>query len=156
MEWLKSLLTNPFLLTGLSAWLVAQVIKMIINSIINKTFSLGWLFSDGGMPSGHSATVSSLAVFTLLERGPSSFEFAIAMILAIIVCHDATGVRRETGKQAVLLKEIIESFEILTTKKLPEVKLKEYVGHTPVQVFAGVSLGVIMALVMHFLVFNGI
>ena len=153
MDWLKTLLTNPFLLTGLSAWLVAQVIKMIISSIINKKFSLGWLFSDGGMPSGHSATVSSLATFTLLQRGPGSFEFAIAMILAIIVCHDATGVRQETGKQAVLLKEIIESFEVLTTKKLPELKLKEYVGHTPVQVFAGISLGVIMALVMHFLVF---
>ena len=154
MDWLKSLLTNPFVLTSISAWLVAQVLKMIINSIINKTFSLGWLFSDGGMPSGHSATVSSLAMFTLLRRGPDSFEFAVAMILAIIVCHDATGVRRETGKQAVLLKEIIESFEILTAKKLPEVKLKEYVGHTPVQVFAGVSLGFIIALLMHFLVFT--
>ena len=153
MDWLKSLLTNPFLLTGIASWLTAQVIKMIISSIINKSFSLGWLFSDGGMPSGHSATVSSLAMFTLLERGPASFEFAIAMILAIIVCHDATGVRRETGKQAVLLKEIIESFETLAAKKLPEVKLKEYVGHTPVQVFAGVSLGVAMALIMHFLVF---
>ena len=153
MDWLKSLLTNPFLITGMSSWLVAQVLKMIINAVINKSFSLGWLFSDGGMPSGHSATVSSLAVFTLLQRGPSSFEFAIAMILAIIVCHDATGVRQETGKQAVLLNEIIESFEVLTSKKLPEVKLKEYVGHTPVQVFAGVSLGVAMALCMHFLVF---
>ena len=153
MDWLKTMLTNPFLLTGLSAWLVAQVMKMIISSIINKKFSLGWMFSDGGMPSGHSATVSSLATFTLLQRGPGSFEFAIAMILAIIVCHDATGVRQETGKQAVLLKEIIESFEVLTTKKLPEVKLKEYVGHTPVQVCAGILLGVIMALVMHFLVF---
>ena len=153
MDWLKSLLTNPFLITGMSSWLVAQVLKMIINAVINKSFSLGWLFSDGGMPSGHSATVSSLAVFTLLQRGPDSFEFAIAMILAIIVCHDATGVRRETGKQAVLLNEIIESFEVLTSKKLPEVKLKEYVGHTPVQVFAGVSLGVAMALCMHFLVF---
>ena len=153
MDWLKSLLTNPFLITGISSWLVAQVLKMIINAVINKSFSLGWLFSDGGMPSGHSATVSSLAVFTLLQRGPDSFEFAIAMILAIIVCHDATGVRRETGKQAVLLNEIIESFEVLTSKKLPEVKLKEYVGHTPVQVFAGVSLGVAMALCMHFLVF---
>ena len=152
MDLLKQVFTNPFLLTGISAWFVAQVMKMIINSIINKKFSLGWLFSDGGMPSGHSATVSSLALFTLLERGASSFEFAVAMILAIIVCHDATGVRQETGKQAVLLKEIIKTFEILASKKLPEMKLKEYVGHTPVQVFAGISLGVIMALVMHFLV----
>ena len=152
MDLLKQVFTNPFLLTGISAWFVAQVMKMIINSIINKKFSLGWLFSDGGMPSGHSATVSSLALFTLLERGASSFEFAVAMILAIIVCHDATGVRQETGKQAVLLKEIIKTFEILASKKLPEMKLKEYVGHTPVQVFAGISVGVIMALVMHFLV----
>ena len=154
MNWLIELLTNHFLITSVSSWLIAQVLKTIINSILNKKFSLSMLFSDGGMPSGHSATVSSLAVFSLLNCGPGSFQFAVAMILAIIVCHDATGVRRETGKHAVLLNEIIESFEILATNKQPDVKLKEYVGHTPVQVFAGITVGVINALIMHFLVFR--
>ena len=154
MNWLIELLTNHFLITSVSSWLIAQVLKTIINSILNKKFSLSMLFSDGGMPSGHSATVSSLATFSLLNCGPGSFQFAVTMILAIIVCHDATGVRRETGKHAVLLNEIIESFETLAANKQPDVKLKEYVGHTPVQVFAGITVGIINALIMHFLVFR--
>ena len=153
MDWLIALLTNPFLITSVSSWLVAQVIKMIISSIINKKFSLGWLFSDGGMPSGHSATVSSLAMFSLLSCGPSSFQFAVTMILAIIVCHDATGVRQEAGKHAVLLNEIMETLELLKTKMDPYKKLKEYVGQTRVQVIAGITVGVVNALIMYFFVF---
>ena len=153
MDWLIELLTNPFLITSVSSWLVAQVLKTIISSIINKKFSFGWMFSDGGMPSGHSATVSSLAMFSLLSCGPASFQFAVTMILAIIVCHDATGVRQEAGKHAVMLNEIMETFEILKAKMDPEMKLKEYVGHTHLQVLAGITLGIVNALVMHFLVF---
>lgn len=153
MDWLIALLTNPFLITSVSSWLIAQLIKVIISSIINKKFSLSWLFSDGGMPSGHSATVSSLAMFSLLSCGPSSFQFAVTMILAIIVCHDATGVRQEAGKHAVLLNEILESFELLRKKMDPEMKLKEYVGHTHIQVIAGITVGIVNALVMYFFVF---
>lgn len=153
MDWLIALLTNPFLITSVSSWLVAQLIKVIISSIINKKFSLSWLFSDGGMPSGHSATVSSLAMFSLLSCGPSSFQFAVTMILAIIVCHDATGVRQEAGKHAVLLNEIMETLELLKTKMDPYKKLKEYVGHTRVQVIAGITVGVVNALIMYFFVF---
>lgn len=153
MDWLIALLTNPFLITSVSSWLVAQLIKVIISSIINKKFSLSWLFSDGGMPSGHSATVSSLAMFSLLSCGPSSFQFAVTMILAIIVCHDATGVRQEAGKHAVLLNEILESFELLRKKMDPEMKLKEYVGHTHIQVVAGITVGIVNALIMYFFVF---
>ena len=153
MDWLIALLTNPFLITSVSSWLVAQLIKVIISSIINKKFSLSWLFSDGGMPSGHSATVSSLAMFSLLSCGPSSFQFAVTMILAIIVYHDATGVRQEAGKHAVLLNEILESFDLLRKKMDPEMKLKEYVGHTHIQVIAGITVGIVNALVMYFFVF---
>ncbi|MBQ8909472.1 MAG: divergent PAP2 family protein, partial [Oscillospiraceae bacterium] len=74
-------------------------------------------------------------------------------ILAIIVCHDATGVRRETGKQTVLLNELIKAFEVLGTEKLPEVKLKEFVGHTPIQVMAGILVGIANAVLMYFFVF---
>lgn len=153
MNWLLELVTNPFLITSVSSWFVAQLIKTIIYAIINKKIDLTWMFSDGAMPSGHSATVSSLAVFTALRCGFGSFQFAATAILAIIVCHDATGVRRETGKQAVLLNELIKAFEVLSTEKLPEVKLKEFVGHTPVQVIAGILVGIANALLMHFLVF---
>lgn len=153
MNWLIELLTNPFLITSVASWFVAQLIKTVLYAILNKKLDLGWMFSDGGMPSGHSATVSSLAAFTALRCGFGSFSFAVTAILAIIVCHDAMGVRRETGKQAVLLNEIIKAFEVLSTEKLPEVKLKEFVGHTPVQVIAGITVGILNALIMHFWVF---
>lgn len=153
MTWLVDLITNPFLLTGISSWLIAQIFKVIIYAAVNKKFDIKRLFGDGGMPSGHSATVSSLAVISGLVYGTGSFEFAIAAILAIIVCHDAMGVRHETGKQAILLNEIIKSFSILATEKLPEVKLKEFVGHTPVQVAVGMLLGIANAFVMYYILF---
>ena len=84
--------------------------------------------------------------------GVGSFEFALSAILAIIVCHDAKGVRLETGKQAMIINEIVDTVNILTKKELPEVKLKEFVGHTPIQVGAGVIVGILNATVMYFLV----
>ena len=153
LDELYALITNPFVVAPVTAWGFAQVLKVIINYFVTKELSLERLFGDGGMPSGHSATVSSLAMISFLEYGAGSFEFSIAMILAIIVCHDATGVRRETGKQAVVIKEMMKSIEILTQKDLPEVKLKEFVGHTPFQVMAGVAIGVIYACLLYFFVF---
>lgn len=152
MTWLYDLITNPFFITAVSSWLVAQVLKVIIYGIINKKLDLERLFGDGGMPSGHSATVSSLAVISGLLYGTGSFEFAISAIVAIIVCHDAMGVRLETGKQAAVINEIVRSFSMLAEENLPEVKLKEFVGHTPIQVMAGILIGVINACVMFFLI----
>ena len=108
MQWFFDLIRNPFLITGVSSWAIAQVIKVIIHAIIYKTLSLERLFGDGGMPSGHSATVSSLAVICGLICGTGSAEFAISAIVAIVVCHDATGVRWETGKQAQILNDLID------------------------------------------------
>ena len=103
MDWLYDLLTNRFLITSVSSWFVAQLVKTVIHAIVNRKLDVTRLFGDGGMPSGHSATVTSLATLSALSYGLGSFQFAVTGILAIIVCHDATGVRRETGKQAVLL-----------------------------------------------------
>ena len=150
MNWFYELITNPFLLTALSSWAIAQVLMVFINAAVNQTWDLERLFGDGGMPSGHSATVASLAVFTALRCGTGSFQFAMAAIFAIIVCHDAMGVRLETGKQAALLNDLVEAFNILSTEDLPEVKLKELVGHTPTQVSAGVIIGILNALMMHY------
>lgn len=150
---LIALITNPFLITGVSSWLVAQIMKVFIHAVINKKFDISRLFGDGGMPSGHSATVSSLAVFSALHYGMGSFQFAVTAILAIIVCHDAMGVRRETGKQAVVLNEIIKTLNLITERKLPKSKLKEFVGHTPVQVMAGVIVGIFNATFMYLFVF---
>lgn len=152
LEWIKGIFTNPFALTALTSWLSAQIIKTVLFLIINRRLDFSRLFGDGGMPSGHSATVTSLALYSALARGPGSFEFAVSFILAVIVCHDATGVRKETEKQGVLIREMAEAFSTLSAKKLPEVKLKEFVGHTPIQVMAGILLGVCNALLMHFVI----
>ena len=153
MGWLLDLLTNRFLITGVSSWFVAQVAKTIIYAIINKKLRLERMVGDGGMPSAHSATVTSLAVISALSFGFDSFQFAVTALLAIIVCHDAMGVRLETGKQAQIINEMIEAFEVWTKKDLPEIKLKEFVGHTPVQVIAGMLVGVLNGCVMHFWIF---
>ena len=150
MNWLSALFTNPFLIVPMLAWFTAQVLKTIIHAIINKKLDITRMCGDGGMPSGHSATVSSLAVLAALGYGCGSFQFAFAAVLAIIVCHDASGVRLQTGKQAEVLNDLIEIIDMLTTEKLPEVKLKEFVGHTPVQVAAGIIVGVVNALVWYY------
>lgn len=162
MELFEELLANKVLLAGITGWASAQVLKAILYTILNKEFSLERLFGDGGMPSGHSATVSAMAVMTLLHYGIGSFEFAITAMLAIIVMHDAMGVRLETGKQAevineltALIEEIIEDFnkEETLEKKFQKVfsedKLKEYVGHTPLQVVAGCILGILVGWILH-------
>ena len=153
MNWLQELITNRLLITGISSWFVAQLAKTIIHAIINKKLVLERMVGDGGMPSGHSATVTSLAVISALSFGFDSFQFAVTALLATIVCHDAMGVRLETGKQAQIINEMMEAFEVWTKKELPEVKLKEFVGHTPIQVIAGILLGIANACVMHFFVF---
>ena len=149
MTWVSNLFSNPFLLIPLSSWAIAQVLKVFINAAVTHTWDLNRLFGDGGMPSGHSATVASLAVSAALHYGTASFEFALAGILAVIVCHDAMGVRLETGKQAALLNDIVEAFNRLSAKELPAEQLKEFVGHTPLQVCAGVLIGILNAFFLY-------
>ena len=153
MNWIIDLLHNPYLVTGLSSWFIAQVLKTVIYALIHKKLDWARLFGDGGMPSGHSATVSSLSAISALLHGTDSFQFAVTCILAVIVCHDAMGVRLETGKQAIVLNELIKSFEKLTKKELPEVMLKEFVGHTPFQVLAGILIGIANAFFLYHLFF---
>ena len=153
MDRIFAVFQNPYLIVALSSWFIAQVIKTIIHAVLTGKINWERLFGDGGMPSGHSATVSSLAMLAGLSKGLDSFEFAIAAVLAIIVCHDAMGVRLETGKQAVLINEMQKAVEILSKKELPEVKLKEFVGHTPSQVFAGILIGLLNACLIYFLIF---
>lgn len=149
MEQLSALFSNPFLIIPLSAWLAAQVLKTLIYWAINRKFDIRRMFGDGGMPSGHSATVTALATLSALVYGFDSFSFAVTAILAIIVCHDASGVRLETGKQAEVINDLIEVVDMLTTEELPEVKLKEFVGHTPIQVAAGIVVGIVNAVILY-------
>ena len=153
MDWFFDLISNQFVVVGLSSWALAQVLKTIIHAALYKKLEWERLFGDGGMPSGHSATVTSVATMSVFVFGLDSFEFAIATTLAIIVCHDAMGVRRETGKQATIIIEMRELLEVLTKKDLPETKLKEFVGHTPLQVLAGMIIGIANACFMYFVIY---
>lgn len=148
MGWIKAFLSNPFAMTGILAWLIAQVVKTIIHFTVFKKLDIHRMFGDGGMPSGHSATVASLAMMCALRCGLESVEFAISGILAVIVCRDAVGVRRETGKQAAVIKELLQSAE----QEHDHADLKELVGHTPLQVLMGGIIGLGTALLMHFVV----
>ena len=141
---------NPILFAGAVAWLLSQVSKAIIYLIINKRFQWDRLFGDGGMPSSHSATVTAVAISTGLTAGWDSPIFAVAAILALIVMHDAMGVRQETGKQAKVINSMVELFNSLGRGELtPEETLKEFVGHTRRQVVVGAVLGGVIALVMN-------
>ena len=135
---------NPILTVALLAWFVAQVLKTLINFILLGKFQLERMWGDGGMPSAHSATVCAMVIATARSEGFSSAIFAVAAVVAIITMHDAMGVRRETGEQAKVLNKMIEQWIEVTEKNNPflqNMHLKEMVGHTPLQVVAGVLLG---------------
>ena len=141
---------NPILLVGAVAWLASQLSKAIVHVIITKRFQWERLFGDGGMPSSHSATVTAVAVMTGLRCGWDSPIFAISAILAVIVMHDAMGVRQETGKQAKVINSMVELINSFGRGELtPEETLKEFVGHTRRQVVVGAVLGGVIALVMN-------
>ena len=146
MQFIQNILSfNQILTVSLLGWFVAQVLKTVINFILLGKFQLERMWGDGGMPSGHSATVTALAVTSGVEYGCGSPIFAVCVILAIIVMHDAMGVRREAGRHAKAINELLE---MLDSEETPEVKLKEFLGHTPMQVCCGAVLGFIVALAL--------
>jgi acid phosphatase family membrane protein YuiD len=138
---------NRILISALGAWGIAQVIKALLYGVLNGNFSLERLFGDGGMPSGHSATVSAAATAAAINCGLGSTEFAITVIIALIVMHDACGVRREAGKQARVIQDLVATLNILAEKEYtPPQKLKIFVGHTPMQVVVGSFVGILTGL----------
>ena len=149
MDIIKELLANRILISGLCGWTVAQVLKMLIHGIVTKDLNIERLFGDGGMPSGHSATVSAMATASFMIYGPGSFEFAVTAMLAIIVMHDAMGVRLETGKQAVVINQMVDLIRTMGKKIQVEETLKEFVGHTPIQVVAGSLLGILVGVLVN-------
>lgn len=148
MEFIEDLLHNQIFVSAALGWLIAQVLKTIIHLIITKEFVLERMVGSGGMPSSHSATVCGLATAAGMKYGGGSFEFAVCAMLAIIVMHDAMGVRMETGKQGRILNEMLEVFTNMGKRIDAEAKLKEFVGHTPLQVLMGALLGIAIALVV--------
>ncbi|MBQ8528608.1 MAG: divergent PAP2 family protein [Clostridia bacterium] len=155
---LKDLLLNDILLVPIITSFIAQLLKLLINGVVNKSFKAERLWGDGGMPSAHSATVVSLALMCGFCEGFGSAYFAIAAMFAFIVMHDALGVRRETGKQAVSIIEMAELFNAYFAEKDEEIKtdkLKTLVGHTPTQVVCGALVGLVVVL-LYLLIFKGI
>lgn len=151
MSFLTEILSNHIFLSAAAGWFVAQILKTIIHTFFFGEFVPERLVGSGGMPSSHSATVCSLVVATCYEYGAGGYEFAIALIFAIIVMYDAMGVRRETGIQAKLLNDILKVFDDMGRSEISaHDKLKEFVGHTPLQVLMGAILGIAIAVLLHF------
>ena len=143
------LIHNRIFMASISGWLVAQVLKTLIHMWFNRKFVAERLVGSGGMPSSHSATVCALATAAGIEYGGGSFQFAMAAIFAIVVMYDAIGVRRETGIQAKVLNEMMEMFDKMGKEVSVEEKLKEFVGHTPLQVLIGALLGAAIAAALY-------
>lgn len=136
---------NYILCVSMVGWFAAQLLKTIINAILLKKIDWERMWGAGGMPSSHSATVCAMVVSTGRACGTSSPLFAIAFLLAVIVMYDAQGVRRETGEQAKILNQLLTNWMEEGAKTNPilgDKKLKEMVGHTPFQVWAGAILGI--------------
>ena len=156
MDILK-ILTNPILIVPGCAWVIAQTLKLIINTIMTKEFTIERLFGDGGMPSGHSSIVTALAVSIGLFKGFDTAEFAIAFIFAAVVMRDAMGVRLEAGKQAASIIKIADLLNDYFTEhddKIRTDKLKVLVGHTPLQVVCGSLLGAAVSIAFYFVYLN--
>lgn len=135
------ILRNIPLWAAVLSWAIAQGTKIILTLLTEKRFDVTRLVGTGGMPSSHSALVVALAFSVGKHNGFETPYFAIALILALVVMYDAAGIRRAAGKQAEILNLLIEKHQ------LPDMeKLKELLGHTPLEVFAGAILGAVVGL----------
>ena len=143
---------NFVLVTAISASLTAQLIKVLLNLFIFHRFIAERMWGAGGMPSSHSATVCAMVVATGRYCGVNSAVFAVAAVLSIIVMYDAMGVRYETGEQAKLLNRMFAEWMDQESEALPFLKngkkLKEMVGHTPIEVLTGAVLGILIGFAM--------
>ena len=141
-----SLLDNRILWAAFIAWGVAQITKTIYELIRQRKLVVSRLVSSGGMPSSHSALVTGLATATARVSGLNSAAFAITVVLAGIVMYDAAGVRRAVSIQARIINQMID--EAFQGHPMAEKRLRELIGHTPIQVIAGGLLGIGIGLLM--------
>jgi uncharacterized protein len=128
------------------AWFIAQAIKVTLGIIREKRFNFRWIFSTGGMPSSHSSVVSATAAVTGYYFGFTSIMFAIVVVFAMIIMSDAAGLRRASGKQASVLNKMID--DIYEKGAITEGRLGELLGHTPIEVFAGMALGILIVILL--------
>lgn len=143
---IMALITNKYIYVPVILWFGIQLFKLIYDLVTTKQFNFKRIMGAGGMPSSHSAVVTSLATLIGKEVGLNSPLFAVALIFAFVVMYDACGVRRAAGKQAKVLNEIVNT-PGLTNLEVQE-KLQEALGHTPVQVFVGAIIGVVAGIIL--------
>ena len=148
MNFFEALAANRPLLCAAAAWLIAQVIKFILYSCLEKTLNWRRIWGAGGMPSSHTAMTLALAVSTGLTEGFQTTSFAIACMLMMVVVYDAMGVRYETGKQGAVINQILNEL-FVEGKPLTDERLKELVGHSPIEVIGGALTGAISVLIFY-------
>ncbi len=144
---LFQLARNKILMVTLIVWGAGQGIKIVTNLLRGKRFNFRWIIVTGGMPSSHAAGVTALMTCCGLEYGFQSGMFALAFVFAMVTMFDAQGVRRSTGEQAEILNRVID--DMYWHKKLDMGRIREFVGHSPVQVLAGFVLGAGMAIFLY-------
>lgn len=147
MRSFKLIFSNGFWIIPLLTGFFAQLLKFAIYSFKEKKLAYSWLFSTGGMPSAHSAGVSCLSVITGYRYGFDSPIFGIVLYLSLLVMYDAAGIRREAGEHAERLNIIIA--HLSENKELGSQKLKEFLGHSPLEVLVGALIGVIVGILVH-------
>lgn len=138
---------NNIFWTAVAAWIIAQCIKVTLGVFRERRFNFRWFVGTGGMPSSHAAGVSALATSIGITYGFDSAIFAVALTFTLIVLFDAQGVRLSAGRQAEILNKMLD--DIYWKKKMDEKKLKEFIGHTPIEVWAGVFLGIFVSLLLY-------
>ncbi len=144
--YLKELWTNSVLWTAVIGWAAAQILKVILTLIVYRKLDFTRITGSGGMPSSHSSFVVSLTMAVGFTEGFDSVAFAICAVMAFVVMYDAAGVRRSAGQQAAILNKLVETWG-KEDYSLTEKKLKELLGHTPIEVIAGAILGIIIAII---------
>lgn len=148
MPFFEGIVNNKIFGICFIAWFIAQLLKVILTLLFEKKLDVSRFIGSGGMPSSHSSSVTSLAAAIGNKLGYESPEFALALVFALIVMYDAAGVRRAVGKQAVIINTMLEDIHAHKKHVFTEQRLKELVGHTPVEVLAGAVLGIIVANIM--------
>jgi len=147
LQQLSGVFENLPLWSAILAWALAQLIKIIIELCKTRRLNLSLIIGSGGMPSSHTSFVTAMSVTIGMTEGFASSLFAVSAVLSLVVMYDASGVRRAAGKQAEVINMIVENIEN-TGIKLDK-KLKELLGHSPVEVAVGAVLGTLVAIICH-------
>jgi acid phosphatase family membrane protein YuiD len=141
----SDLVHNQVLIIAAATWAITQVLKVVVILVQEKRLAWSYFVTSGGMPSSHTATVCALATAIAMTAGMGSIYFSIAVVLAVIVMYDAAGVRQSVGQHSVVLNRLVKEFSFKVTKLERQKDFREFIGHTPFQVFIGAILGILIA-----------